>query len=96
MTMTKLIDHYEKNKKCDKIKLDFLWGGTNSEIYYQLVVGSPTITTWLFALGEQVKGIAGCITRSDSHSSVAVVCYQVVFAVQQSVNGHSAKSWLWL
>ena len=40
---------------------------------YQLVVWSPTIMTWLFGLGEQDKGTAGCVMVLGSHSSVAPV-----------------------
>ena len=61
--------------------MDFLWGTTNSQFDYQLVVGSPSITACLFGLGEQDKGIAGCVMVLGSHSSVAPGCYQVLFAV---------------
>jgi len=35
--------------------------------------------TWLFGLGEQDIGTAGCVMVLGSHSSVAPGCYQVLF-----------------
>ena len=50
-----------------------------SVVHYQLVVWSPTITTWLFRLSEQDKGTARCVMVLGSHSSVAPRCYHILF-----------------
>ena len=48
-------------------------------VHYQLVVLSPTITTWLFRLSEQDKGTAMCVMVLGIHSSVAPACYHILF-----------------
>ena len=52
---------------------------TNWLFDYQLVVCSPTTTAWLFGLGEQDKGTAGCGMVLGSHSSMVPGCYHILF-----------------
>ena len=66
----------------DQFFLEFLWGTTNWQFDYQLLVGSKPITPWFFVTNYQDKGTVGCSSSIvlGSGTSTAAGCYYHIFS----------------